>query len=220
MTQDTSQPEATLPELLKITSEPQQSQAFTAPIEELDDEDFAPPPPRRTSRVTFGLTALAVLALGFLGGALVQKHEGTATTAAAGGRAGRARGTGAFAGLAEGGTGAGGFGGFGAAGGTGTGAGTAAGTGAAGATGTTGAAAAPAGPTPIAIGTVVSISGNTLVVKDLGGTTHTLTIGTGVTLSTSTPFTATSLKPGEAVTVDGTTGTTGASTVTTVVRRS
>jgi hypothetical protein len=203
MTQDTS-----LPELLRIPAEPEQPQVFTIPVDELDDEDFAPPPPRgKASKFTVLLTGLVVLALGFLGGALVQKHEGTSGTTTAAARAGRLRtalGAGGF------GTGAGGFAGFG------EGAGTAgAGTGAA-----AGGAGAAAAPGPVAIGTVVSITGNTLVVKDLGGKLHTLTLGSGVTLSTTSPLTATALKPGQTVTVDGTTDTSGTVTVTTVVRRS
>ena len=154
-----------------------------ADIDDADDEDFAPRPRQRYG-VLSGLLVLALaIALGFLGGEIVQKHYGTAASAT-GVTARRA----AFAG------GEGGFGGFGAGTGTGAGTGARAGTGNAG----TGAAA-----TPAVIGTVASIKGNTLVVKNLGGKSVTVQLAAATTITVSVKNKA--LKAGQTVAVTGTT---------------
>lgn len=185
--------DTTLPDLVNSGDEP-----LADPPPPFDDDDDLVLPPSRAKlpKLTVGLIVLAVLAVGFLGGALTQKHEGASSTAA-GGAGGRLRAAGAA-----------GFTGFGGAGAA-TGAGAAAGG---------GAAATPA-VAPIAIGTVVSLTGNSLVVKDLGGHTRTITLGSGVTLTTSAPLVATALKAGDAVTVSGTTAANGTSSATTVLRR-
>ena len=207
--------DTTLPELLRVGNEPD----FEAPPPVDDEDDFVLPPSRgKLPRATLVLGALVILAVGVLGGVEVQKHEGTSTTAGGfAARAGRARGTGAAGAGGLEGFGAAGAGGFGAAGGTGTSGGAGGATGAAG--GTTGTATTTPAVAPIAIGTVVSLKGSTLVVKDLGGNTRTITLGSGVTLTTSAPLTATSLKAGDTVTVSGTTAANGTSTATTVLRR-
>jgi hypothetical protein len=151
-----------------------------------DDEDFAPRPRQRYGLLSGMLVLALAIALGFLGGEIVQKHYGTAASAT-GLTARRA----AFAG------GEGGFGGFGAGTGTGNGAGTGAraGTGNAAGTGTT--------TTPAVIGTVASIKGNTVVVKNLGGKSVTVHLTTATTITVSVKNKA--LKVGQTVAVVGTT---------------
>lgn len=128
----------------------------------LDDADFAPRPRQRLGLLSGVLAAALAVAIGFLGGEIVQKHYGTAATAAgtAGGRAatyaGRQGGYAAF--------------GNGAAAQPGTGATS---------TGTATAAV------PAVIGTVTSLKGATMIVTNLGGrkvTVH-LTGATTVTVS-------------------------------------
>lgn len=205
--------DTTLPDLLRAHDDGLRADADVRAGDDVDD--FVLPPSRgRMPKLTIAIGGLAVLAAGFLGGALIQKHEGSAGTAdVPATRAGRLRAAGGFAGFggaAGAGTGAAG----GAAALPGAPAGVANSTGAAGAaTGTTGATA------PIAIGTVVSVRGSTLVVKDLGGHLRTITVGSGATVTQSAPLTATSLKDGDAVTVSGTTAGNGTTTATTVLRR-
>jgi hypothetical protein len=166
-----------------------------------DDGDFAPRPRQRLGLLSGVLVMALAIALGFLGGELVQKHYGTTATAAGAG-ANRAA---AFAGR-EGAAGAfganGGFGQAGAGTGTGTGAGTGAGTGTA--------------ASPAVIGTVTSIKGMTMIVTNLGGmkvTVH-LTSTTTVTL----PVAKGALKAGLTVSVVGRTANKVVTATSVVVR--
>jgi hypothetical protein len=185
--------------------------ATDEPVDYVDDDvdsEFAPQPRRRLGKLTIGLAALLVAGGGFLAGVQVQQH--TTSSTAAGGFAGAAarRGTGTGAG-GTGGTGAfGGAGGFagGTRGGAATGTGAEAGTG-----GTT---SGTTSTIPAIIGQIVSVSGDTVIVKNLGGKEIT------VKLSTTTPVTQTGtaadLKSGQNVTVSGSTGSDGTVTATSV----
>ena len=173
----------------------------------LDDEDYLPQERRGPGRLTIALVAVLVLAVGVLGGVWVQKQLGT--TASASGF-----GPGAGAGAGAGGTGQRGYGGTGTgAGGTGTGAGgtggtgtgtggagtggdTTGGTGTGGSTNGSGTAAAPA-----VVGTVTTAGKKSLVVTDLGGTKHTVTLTDATTVTTA--YTHGALKTGDTVAVAG-----------------
>jgi len=157
-----------------------------------EDDVFQLPERRRLGASTVGLLVLLLLAAGFVGGALVQKHEGTSTVAT--GRAGRLAGAGGFAR----GEGAAGFGG--AAGGV--------------------AGAAPAADAPVVVGTVVSVTGDTLIVKNLGGVTITVHLGSGVTVTRSSTEDASHLTADTTVSVAGTTGADGSVTATGITARS
>ncbi|RKS73829.1 hypothetical protein CLV35_2322 [Motilibacter peucedani] len=155
----------------------------------------------RLSTVTLGLIGALLLTGAFAGGALVERGAGGSTTAGA-----------VPGGPAQGGGRAfGGYGGFaGAQGGTVPG-GAQRGAGSAQSAG--GTADAPA-----AIGSVVSVKGGTLTIKNFAGKTVTVTVpsGTSVTSTTTTPLS--SLKAGASVVVSGTTasdGTVTASGITT-----
>ena len=152
----------------------------------LDDEDYLPQERRGPGRLTIALVAALVLAVGVLGGVWVQKSLGTTPTAAAfGARQGLGPGAG------TGGTGTREYGGAGA------------GTGGAGA-GTGGAATAA---TPAVVGTVTSAGKRSLVVTDLGGTKHTVTLSATTTVTTTYAHGA--LEAGDTVAVAGTAGTDG-----------
>jgi Domain of unknown function (DUF5666) len=196
----------------------------TGAEDELDSE-FAPRPRARLGALTIGLAALLVAGAGFLAGVQVQQHSGSSTStnplaAAAARRAG--------AGTATGGAGAGGgFGGFGGGRGGGAGAGTGAGAG----SGGTGGAGTGAGGTgagtgtgststtsiPAVIGQIVSITGDTVVVKNLGGQMITVKLSTTTTVTQAA--TTTDLKAGQNVTVSGTTAADGTVTATAVGTR-
>jgi hypothetical protein len=129
---------------------------------------------RKVSRLTSILAVGIIAAAGFAGGVALQKnHDVGLTTASTTTGAGRAS---AFAGAG------GGFGG-GAGGGAG-GSGTTAG----GTTNGTGAAAA----TPAVVGTIASVSGSTITVKNFAGTTVTVHIPATASVTTPglTPLTA------------------------------
>jgi hypothetical protein len=158
-----------------------------------DDDLLDVPPPKRLSRVTAVLVAGIVAAAGFAGGALVQKHHDAGLTSA-GGAAGafRRQGTGTGTGGAEGFPG----GGF-PVGGTGAGG--------------SGAAA------PAVVGRVVSVSGNTLTVKNFAGRTVTVTVPEGTSVTSVVPLS--SLKAGTSVSVTGTAGADGSVTASGVTAR-
>jgi hypothetical protein len=188
---------------------------FVGPDDELDSE-FAPQPRKRLGKLTIGLAALLVAGAGFLGGLQVQQHEGSSSAGSNPFAAAARRGT-----TGETGTGTGGFGGFGGgAGGTrggagGTGTGATGGTGGSGTTGTGGTGGtAGTSSIPAVIGQIVSVSGDTVVVKNLGGQQITVKLSGSTTISQTA--TAADLKPGQNVTVSGTTGTDGTVTATAV----
>ena len=151
---------------------------------ELLDELHVAPPSTRSVLATKVIAALLLVAVGAVGGLW---WSGRDSGTAAGG----------FPGLASGQL-PGGFpsgipGAAGAQDGTGT-------TGTSGSTGT-----ATTGSTgPVVVGTVVSVDGDVVVVKDLGGTEHEVrtTTTTKVTASATVPLK--DLEPGATVTVNGT----------------
>jgi hypothetical protein len=155
------------------------------------DDDFIPKPPFRFTPLSIGLLALIVIGAGFIGGVLVQKHHDQGSTSSA--RSGTAR-VGGFPGGAAG-------EGFGAAGGTGTATATGTGT------------SATAAATPAVIGTVSSVSGQTLVVKNLGGKSVTVHLSSTTTVTTSW---GAALKAGQTVSVTGPSATDGSVTATAV----
>ena len=156
-------------------------------------EELATRPPRaKLPRVTLALTAGILVAAGFVGGALVQKHLGgsgsgarasslASSFAAARGGAG-----------GTGGTGRGGFGGFG--GGTG---------------------GLGSGGSSIS-GSITVVSGNTLYVTASNGTVYTVTTSGSTTVKVSSTSSLSQLKPGQTVTISGTQGSGGTVTATTI----
>lgn len=156
-----------------------------------DAENAIPPRPRgRLLRpLPLVLIAVTIAAAGFLGGVLAQKGSegGSAATAGPGG--------GGFAAFAAkaGGSSAGGFG----AGGEGA---SAEGPEAGGATG-----ARPFGgaSSAAASGTVTSVEGNTIYVKETDGTVVAVKTGDGVTVTRDSNVAAKKIHPGDTVTVEG-----------------
>jgi hypothetical protein len=164
-------------------------------FDDTDDGDFAPRPRQRFGVLSGVLVVALAIALGFLGGEIVQKHYGTAANAAGAGASA------AFAGREGAAGGFGPNGGFGRGTGTGTGTGTSTGTGTGTGTGTSTGTGTGTTPTPTVIGTVTSLKGMTMVVTNLGGTKVTvhLTSTTTVTVSVAKP----ALKVGQTVSVVG-----------------
>ena len=78
---------------------------------------------------------------------------------------------------------------------------------------------AAGGSGPVVVGTVVSVSGNDVTVKDLGGTTHVVHVTATTGLATTGVDWATSLAPGSTVSVNGTKADDGSVTATTVTQR-
>jgi hypothetical protein len=142
------------------------------------------------NRGTLVLGGLALILAGLLGGIQVQKHYGTATTAAG---AGAARG--AFGGA---GRGAGSYGGANSF------------PGAPGAAAT--APAAASGTT----GTVKLVDGDTIYVQTADGTVVTVKTSGKTSVKTATAGTLKDVKAGESVTVQGAAGTDGTVTATSV----
>ncbi|SDJ18959.1 hypothetical protein SAMN05444157_2179 [Frankineae bacterium MT45] len=177
---------------------------FDSSIDDDIDEDFAPRAKERLGALSIALIALLIAGVGFLGGVITQKHSGSSTTrTAAGGNAAR------FGALREGAAGGlfGGTGGTGAGGGTGTGAGGA----------TTGGTDSGTSDTPAVIGTIVSITGDTAVVKNLAGKEVTVHLSSDTrVLKSATPA---DLKAGQIVTVAGSTGTDGSVAATSVTAK-
>jgi len=138
---------------------------------------------RTWPRTTLVLLVGVLMAAAFTGGVLVQKNHDKGLTAAA---------TGLPAGFAAGafpGAGAGGLGG-----------------GAGGGTGATGNAATTG---PVLVGTVVSVSGATVTVKDFGGATHQVSTTGTTTVTKQDLKKLTDLVAGDAVSINGTRATDG-----------
>jgi hypothetical protein len=159
----------------------------------LDDDLFAEDwdKPRRTNRLTGVLVALIVAALAFTGGVTVQKAHDKGLVAASATRA-RGAGAGSTGGTAAGGT---------APGGTAPG-------------GRTGGAGGTA--SPVAIGTVKSISGSTLTLTNFSGTVVTVTVPPTATVTTDGLG---GLVAGMTVAVAGTTAADGTVTATSIASR-
>jgi Domain of unknown function (DUF5666) len=204
---DASRPVFVAPSDPADTIDPSDSSAAHLDDDELDSE-FAPQPRKKLGKLTIGLAALLVAGAGFLGGLQVQQHEGTTGNTSTAARRAATTGTG---------TGAGGFGAGGFAG-RGTGAGAGAGAGGTGAgAGGTGAGTGTTTTVPAVIGQIVSVTGDTVVVKNLGGQTITVKLSGTTTITQTT--TAADLKAGQNVTVSGTTGSDGTVTATAVGAR-
>ena len=157
------------------------------------DDEWAVAAPRgfRVRAVTASLLALVVLAGGFWGGVLAEKHHGTGSSASNSSlsQLRAAARSGLFTG--RGGTGTGGTG-------LGTGGG---GPGLAGAATT---------------GTVVGVQGDTLYVSDTNGNLVKVTVGPAATVTRTGSASLASLKPGDTVVVSGSTGANGTVNATAV----
>jgi len=155
------------------------------------EADFAPRPKQRLGKSTVLLAAVLLAGLGFLGGVQVQKSRATTGT-----QAGALPGGGNFRGgnFPSGLTLPGGF--------TQPGAGQRSGSTTSG---------------PAVIGTVVSVKGNTLTVKNFAGKTITVTLAGDTPIAQTVK--ATALRAGQSVTVSGTTGADGKVTATQVTAR-
>jgi hypothetical protein len=159
------------------------------------DEDLDAAPRRRVGWVTRGLAAGILLALAFTGGVLVQKHHDAGTSAGS---------LAAFSGSVPSGGGA--FPGFGGTQGGSSSDGSASSSGSQG-----------GGSTPAVIGTVVSVNGNRIIVRDLSGTKHVVKTTDATTITRSTEIPVSKLTAGTTVVVVGTQaddGTTSATAVT------
>ena len=156
-----------------------------------DDADFAElPPKRRVSTITKVLLVGILVAAGFSGGVLIQKNVGASSAISPTGLPDLAGGP--PAGFL---TGAGGRAGAGAGQGS------------------------TAASGPVVVGTVVSVSGNDVTVKDLGGATHVVHVTATTGLATAGVDWSTSLKPGSTVSVNGTKADDGSVAASTVTQR-
>ena len=160
-------------------------------FDDLEDE-FAPQPRRKLGKLTVLLAAVLVGGLGVIGGVELQKHLGTSSSAASGCAALARGGTGGTSGFPGGGS----FpGGGGSTSSSSTGSGSTA-------------------TTPAVIGQIASISGQTMVVKNLGGKEVTVHLTNTTTITKS--YSAPALAAGQTVSVAGTTGTDSSVTATSV----
>jgi hypothetical protein len=179
------------------------------PYEDDDEPEFRPRPRRRAHALTFVLGAAVLIAAGFLGGVLLQKHEDHGTSSSAtGARAGR------FAALASGGST-----GTTVAGGSGsTTAGGAAGTGAGGGGGRFGGGfgGAGGGGGGGVAGTVTLVDGKNIYVTDTTGNVVKLETSASSQLSKTDPATTKDVAPGDVVTARATQNSDGSYTASAV----
>jgi hypothetical protein len=162
----------------------------------LAEELAARPQRTKPPKLTLALSAGVLIAAGFVGGVLAQKHYGTASGGT--GRAARASpvaGRGAGAGAGTGAAGRGGFGGFG--GGAGS------------------AATGGFGGSSIT-GSITVVSGDTLYITSTTGTVYTVKTSGTTTVKLSSSGSLSQLKPGQTVTISGTQGSGGTVTATTI----
>jgi len=176
------------------SDEPGKPKAPADGPEPASDDDFDElelPAPRRINKVTAALSVALLLVGAFTAGIYVQKNHGSTPAAAAG---------------ANGFPGGGTFPGFGGTrpSDTGTGA----------STGTTTAAAGP-----VVVGQVVSVSGNTVTVRNFGGKLITVSVPEGTSITAATTVSLAALKPGSTVSVVGTAAADGTVTATAVTTR-
>jgi hypothetical protein len=184
------------------------------PADGPDDDLFEPDwdKPKRTNKLTWVLVALLVAALAFAGGVTVQKNHDEALAVAAAGTRTRANQSAALGG------GGGAGGGFGSSSGSGSGSG-GSGPGSGGApsgSGTTTGGSGGTDATPVAIGTVKSISGTTFTLTNFAGTVVTVTVPPTATVTTNG---LQGLAVGATVSVAGTTAADGNVTATSVTSR-
>jgi len=163
----------------------------------LAEELAARPQRTKLPKLTLALSAGVLIAAGFVGGVLAQKHYGTASGGA--GRAALAStfaGRGAGAGTGTGAAGRGGFGGFSGGGGGG---------------------AATGGFAGSSItGSITVVSGDTLYVTSTTGTVYTVKTSGTTTVKLSSSGSLSQLKPGQTVTISGAQGSGGTVTATTI----
>jgi hypothetical protein len=161
------------------------------------DHDVIPPRPRgRLLRpLPMALIALIIAAAGFLGGIEAQKGSEGGSGAAAGPGGG---GLPNFAALKEaaGGATAGSEGGAESAGGEGAAGGSES-------TAATGGAPSFGASSAAATGTVTSVEGHTIYVKESDGTTVAVKVGDGATVTRDSNVAAKKIHPGDTVTVEG-----------------
>lgn len=171
-------------------------------VDVVDDYDYVydtDEPHRTWPKITLALFVGVLMAVAFTGGVLAQKRNDTGLASAA---------TSLPAGFPAGFPGGGAAGGGGALGGTGP---------AVDGTGTTGAATTG----PVLIGTVVAVSGaaTTFTVKDLGGTTHTVTTTGTTTVTKQVQKKVTDLAAGDTVSINGKRATNGSVAATALTIR-
>jgi hypothetical protein len=158
-----------------------------------DDADFAEVPPKRhVPTITKVLLIGILVTAGFGGGVMIQKNFGASSASSASGLPN-------FAGGIPAGFPTGAGNGGGGNGGSGDGSTAASG--------------------PVVVGTVVSVSGNDVTVKDLGDTTHVVHVTATTGLAATGVDWSTSLKPGTTVSVNGTKADDGSVAATTVTQR-
>jgi hypothetical protein len=157
-----------------------------------DDAEFAELPARRHVPAVTKLLVVGILvAISFAGGVLVQKQHDAGLTSAIPAFAGGAGGMPPF---------------LSGAGGTGAGS-------------SSGGSSSTAVSGPVLVGTVESVSGGDITVKDFGGATHVVHTGATTGLATTGADWSTSLPSGTTVSVEGTKAADGTVTATTVTRR-
>jgi hypothetical protein len=156
------------------------------------DYDYDIAPARRMPRTTLALLIGVLIAGGFASGVLVQKRHD--------------KGLGSSASALPAGFPTGGFPGANSANSANSANGA-----------TTGTRAATSGP--VLVGTVVSVSGTTITVKDLGGTTHTVATTATTTVAKQEQQKLTDLTAGQTVSVNGTKADDGSVTATAVTLR-
>ena len=175
------------------------SGATTAVDDQPDDfddyDDVAPG--QRVPRFTMLLLAAVLVAVGFTGGVLLQKHAVAGATATGLPSFGAGFPSGAFPGSGGGQLpGAGGSSGAGSSNGSASSAGS-----------------------PVVVGTVVRVQGTTVIVKDFGGKEHKVTTTSDTTITQSASIPASQLTPGQSVRVDGSKKSDGAIVATSVTAR-
>ena len=139
----------------------------------LDEEWLAAKGPR--SRWRLALWGALAVALVFLAGAQVQKHFGSSSSTASAGTPTFPGGQGIPSGFPQ--------------------------LGGAGTTQPSSAASATGQQAASVIGTVTRVKGNTLQVKDFGGTTHTVTVGADTSITRLATLHASDIKPGSTVVI-------------------
>jgi len=180
-----------------MTEVPTMTNVPVPPYDEDDEPEFTPRPRRRAHALTFILGGALLIAAGFYGGVLLQKHEDHGSTAATTTAARTRALAGATGGTATGGagTGTGGRGGF-------------AGFGAGGAGGAGGGAVT---------GTVKLVDGSNVYVTDTSGNVVKVLTGASSTLTKTDPATTKDIAPGNTVIVRGTQNSDGSYTATTLI---
>jgi hypothetical protein len=157
-----------------------------------DDAEFAELPPKRQVPALTKLLVVGILvAMSFAGGVLVQKQHDASQTSAVPGGVGGAGGLPAFL----------------------TGAGATVGG------SSTGGRPSTAASGPVLVGTIESVSGGDITVKDLGGKTHAVHTGATTGFAVTGADWSTSLPPGTTVSIEGTKADDGTVTATTITRR-